>query len=338
MSDTNPMHQQLLGHLLGALDDEEQDWVEARLQDDEEYRRTWVELRRKMAPVMAARPDFEPPPGLADRTCRLVASFAPVARRAKPRRHGMSADWAFPGRSARVSWLDLTAVALVLVVVGVLVPPAIYASRFQSRLATCQDGLRQVGQAIDQYGYRHGSDLLMYADNERLTIAGRMVAELLDEQLAPDDGRTVCPDAWLATQGDLHWSRRAALATWLGNIDHAMPEVSEVGPTWASAAWVNTATTSEPDWSGTSRNGTFIGETDLPPAAVAILADAPSADLPGQTLDCHSGQGRNMFFEDGHVDFLPCSTPRESADAILSQDDLPAVPRVTVPVSFVGWH
>ena len=83
MSDTDPMHQQLLGHLLGALDDDEQEWVEARLEHDEEYRRRWVELRRRLAPLLAVRPDFEPPPGLAERTCRLVASFAPVPRRAE---------------------------------------------------------------------------------------------------------------------------------------------------------------------------------------------------------------------------------------------------------------
>ena len=33
-----------------------------------------------MAPLLAAWPDFEPPPGLAERTCRLVAAFATVAK------------------------------------------------------------------------------------------------------------------------------------------------------------------------------------------------------------------------------------------------------------------
>ena len=92
------------------------------------------------------------------------------------------------------------------------------------------------------------------------------------------------------------------------------------------------------DWSGTWRNGTINGEADPPPAAVALLADAPSADLPDQALDCHDGQGRNMFFEDGHVDFLPCSVPRDAAEAILSHDDSPTTPRVSVPIRFAGWH
>jgi hypothetical protein len=338
MADSNPMHQQLLGHLLGALDDDEQEWVESRLAGDEEYRRCWVELRRKMAPLLAARPDYEPPPGLADRTCRLVASFAPVVKRTKSRRRGMSPDWTFPGDSARLGWLDLTAVALILAVIGILVPPAIHASRFQARLASCQDGLRQVGQAIDQYGYCHGSDLTQYADNERLTAAGQMVADLLDDRLAPDDGRVLCPDAWLAAQGVFRWPRHGEPR--LGRTERQASEIPEVGPSLAAVPWARLVSMSDSDWSGsgTWRNGTFSGEADSIPAAVAILTDAPSADLPGQALECHEGQGRNMFFEDGHVDFLPNSVPRDSADAIPSRDDSPAMPRVTVPVSFAGWH
>ncbi len=36
---TDPIHQQLLGHLLDVLDDDEQDWLETRLENDERYRR-----------------------------------------------------------------------------------------------------------------------------------------------------------------------------------------------------------------------------------------------------------------------------------------------------------
>ena len=76
MGDNDPLHQQLLGHLLGALDDDEQEWVEARLERDEEYRRQWLEWRRRVAPLLALRPDSEPPSGLAEQTCRFVAACA----------------------------------------------------------------------------------------------------------------------------------------------------------------------------------------------------------------------------------------------------------------------
>ena len=288
-----------------------------------------------MAPLLAARPDFEPPPGLAERTCRLVASFAPARRQAESPRRQMSPDWAFPAGVARVSWLDVAAMAMILVVIGILVPPAIHSSRFHARLASCQDGLRQVGQALSQYGYHHGNDLSEYADNEKLTTAGQVVADLFDDQLAPDDGRTICPDAWLAAQGALHWSPH--VGSWTVGTERPAAEVSEVGPSLPTGLWAHAAGMSRLDGSGTWRNGTFSGAEDPPPAAVALLADAPSADLPDQALDCHDGQGRNMFFEDGHVDFLPCSAARDAAEAILS-DDSPVTPRVSVPIKFVGWH
>jgi hypothetical protein len=340
MSDTDPMHQQLLGHLLGALDDDEQEWVESRLERDEEYRRCWVELRRRMAPLLAARPDFEPPPGLAEQTCRLVASFAPVARTSSRKfgspRRGMSPDSAFPAAAARFCWLDVAALAMILMVVGVLVPPAIHASRFHARLASCQDGLRQVGQALSEYGYHHGNNVTEYADNERLTTAGQVVADMLDDRLAPDDGRTLCPDAWLAAQGALHLSPH--IGAWSSGMERPAAELADVGPSLPTGSWMHLASSSSSDWPGTWRNGTLRGDVDPPTTAVALLSDAPSADLPGQILDCHDGQGRNRFFEDGHVDFLPCSTPRDATDVFLSRDDSPTTPRVSVPIRLTGWH
>jgi hypothetical protein len=336
MSDNDPMHQQLLGHLLGALDDDEQEWVDARLEGDESLRREYTELRRRLTPLLTTRPDYDPPPGLADETCRLVASFAPAPRHRETPRRTMSPDLALSSRSNHASWLDVAAVAMVVAVFGILVPPALHAGRFHSRLASCQDGLRQVGLALSLYGYHHGNDLSALADNERLTTAGQFVADLLDSRLAPDDGRTICPEAWLAAQGVFRWPPH--MACWRDGIEGGLAEVAEPSDSLPSGTWAHLAKLSNLNWSGVERNGTIDGSTDSPPAAVALLADAPSADSPDQALDYHDGQGRNRFFEDGHVDFLPCSTPRDTAEAILPRDDVPATPNVTVPVRFAGWH
>jgi hypothetical protein len=333
---TDPIHQQLIGHLLGALDDDEQEWVESRLEHDEEYRRQWGEWRRRLAPLLAMRPDFEPPPGLAERTCRLVAACAPAPRQAEARPGKMSPDLALPGGAAHVGWLDVAAVAVILLVAAILVPPAIHNSRFHSRLASCQEKLRQVGLALAQYGYDHGNPVSELADNERLTDAGQFAAELLDDDLAADDGRAVWPDAWLAVQGAFRWPRHVGAG--LAGVQSPLAEAPETGPPLPNGLPFEIAGTSNRDWPGTWRNGMIDGATAPPPTAVALLADAPSADLPGQAFDCHDGQGRNMFFEDGHVDFLPCSASCNAAEMFLSGDDAPATPRVSVPITFVGWH
>lgn len=332
MADIDPIRQQLLGHLLGALDDDEQEWVDMRLDMDDDYRRQCAALRRKISPLLAARPDFDPPPGLAERTCRLVASFKPAPRRSESPRRAMSPDSALPSRATRISWLDVVAVVTVLAVFGILVPPAIHGGRFQARVASCQDGLRQVGLSLAQYGYHHGSDLSLLADNERLTTAGQFVADLMDTRLPPDDGRTVFPDAWLSVQGVLRWSPQLPdyrdPDSILADSESEYPLLTGTAPRLANLSGFN--------WSGVERNGTIDGSAEFPPAAVALLADAPSADTPDQNpFEYHDGQGRNRFFEDGHVDFLPSSTTRDIADSLSPRDDSPTT---SIPVHFVGWH
>ena len=71
---TDSVQEQLLGHLLGALDDSEQDSVQAQLQCDPQLRREMEEARRLLEPLDEAREAFTPPPGLAEETCRLVFS------------------------------------------------------------------------------------------------------------------------------------------------------------------------------------------------------------------------------------------------------------------------
>lgn len=195
------MHQQLLGHLLGALDDDEQQWLEARLEHDDERRRELARWRRRLTPLEAVRPDFEPPPGLAERTCRLVAAFGPPPVQAVAPLVGMSPDLSSPSRVPRFGWPDVTAIGVLLMTAVIMVLPAIDGSRFHARLASCQDGLRQLGLALTQYSYCHGDALPQLAAGGRLTGAGIFAAELLREELAPETGRSVCPEVWLAAQG-----------------------------------------------------------------------------------------------------------------------------------------
>ncbi len=71
---TDSVQEQLLGHLLGALDDSEQESVETQLQRDSQLRRELGKTRRLLEPLEQAREAFAPPPGLAEQTCRSVFS------------------------------------------------------------------------------------------------------------------------------------------------------------------------------------------------------------------------------------------------------------------------
>ncbi len=74
--------ERLLGYLLEALEDRERESVEKDLKDDPDLQEQLADLRQMLRPLWADDSDFAPSPGLARRTCRLVAAHrAPAPRR-----------------------------------------------------------------------------------------------------------------------------------------------------------------------------------------------------------------------------------------------------------------
>jgi hypothetical protein len=312
----DPMHQQLLGHLLGALDDDEHEGVDARLEHDEEFCRELAVWRQRLAPLEAIRPDFEPPPGLAERTCRYVAARAPHL--AAPQRR--MTPLPIPPNRVTAGLLDMGVATFVAAVVVGLLFPAINSSRFQTRLATCQNGLGQFGLALGQYGFGQRDPLGQLASNGRLTPAGIFATAQLRDGRLGDGCQKVCPDAWLAAQGV--WRASVPVGTPARGLQRPPVEVTWVGPGLTVGPLpdaVQPDGDSCDDWPGTWRDGTMDGWRLPPsPAEMPLLADAPSADLPGQGFWSHGGRGQNVLFEDGHVGFLPSTASRDSADWFLS--------------------
>ena len=66
------MHDELLGYLLGALDDEEQKLVEEYLAAVVDARLSLEILRRGLDPLEADNGHLDPPDGLARRTCQTI--------------------------------------------------------------------------------------------------------------------------------------------------------------------------------------------------------------------------------------------------------------------------
>jgi prepilin-type processing-associated H-X9-DG protein len=306
---TDSTHQQLLGHLFDALDDDEQRWLEARLERDEERRLELSRWRRRLVPLDALRPDFEPPAGLAERTCRMVAAFgSPPVPTVRPRA-AMTPDPSTPSRMPQVGWRDAATVGLVLMTVLTLVLPAINNSRFLARVASCQERLRQIGLALTEYGRRDGEPLPHLAARGRLTGAGVYAASLLRNELGSGTGRYLCSDVWLTVQG----SPFPVVSRSLGVAARRLGSQWLHGPQPANIDSYDLSN----GWPGTWRDGTTGDVSNLLPAAQALMADAPSVDLPGRTIASHDGRGRNLFFADGHVEFVPCSAGADASHALL---------------------
>ena len=336
------MHQLLLGHLLGALDDDEHERVDALLEHDERCCEELLQWRRRLAPLEAIRPEIEPPPDLAARTCHYLAVCVPALVESQDwyRRFAMSSHPAPPSRATRFGWLDAAVVILLLVIAVSMILPAIDSSRFQTRLASCQDGLRQFGLALSQYCDQQQNALGRMAAGGRLTHAGVFAAGLIQDGFSTDTQRPLCPDAWLAAQGVLcKISQReiprgvAKQATRPGTAAlENNPPLVQISPC-RYVAWHNDP---HNDWPGAWRDGMTDGRRIPPaPADVPLLADAPSADPPGQIFAGHRGQGRNVLFEDGRVDFLP-SMPTRDTSIWLLPSARSTTGSISVPVVYVN--
>src|SRR4051794_747421 len=75
---TSPSREHLLGYLLGALSPEENEQIEIEIDQNPALRAEMQRLKACVENVGLAedRPAFEPPAGLAERTCRFVMNAA----------------------------------------------------------------------------------------------------------------------------------------------------------------------------------------------------------------------------------------------------------------------
>ena len=74
------MHQQLLGHLLGALDDDEHARVDARLEHDAEYCRELARWRQRLGPIGGDAARFRAAAGLGGADVPLCCRVHVAAR------------------------------------------------------------------------------------------------------------------------------------------------------------------------------------------------------------------------------------------------------------------
>jgi hypothetical protein len=186
------------------------------------------------------------------------------------------------------------------------------------------------------------------ASGGRLTTAGLFASELLKQGAAAANDRLPCPDAWLAAQGMHGWISLRPRTDRVNGPESVAPgsffaaeRLPRHNPLLIEQAGENdldSTPTDLTDWPGTWRDGTTDGPRLAPLATAALLADAPSVDLPGQVPEGHGGQGRNLFFEDGHVDFVPVSAPRDAIKALLLPRERFPAAGSSAPVILISDH
>ena len=305
---TDRAREEIVGYLLGALDDSEREALEVRLKTDPEYQRQWAIVRRQMGqltPIVGQLADDVPPPaGLARRTCDFVFSHA---RRMQPaRRRPMTPYAGLPGLGSSVHWLDVTVAAVVLVVAALAVLPAVQGSRFQARLAACQDNLRQLGVALTDYSRRNHDRFPEVPQQGSLAAAGIYAPILVREGFLTDSRRVICPESPQADDPDVRVPSIEELQVACNCEAQSLRQM--MGGSYGYCL-------------GHLENGVLAPTKNTARVHFAVMADAPSESLPGHQSLNHGGRGQNVLFEDGLVEFAVSSQPVAGADDIFANDD-----------------
>ncbi len=153
---------QLLGYLLGALDEAERERIDERLARDPGLAAELARVEESLEPFRAVTRVHAPTPGLAARTCRKVFAYsqALAGRRGEPRAarrpvreraRAMSPAAVPPTSTAAWGWSDLLVAVSVFLAIAGLIFPAIQSSRMNMRLVACQNNLRQLGLTEAQF-------------------------------------------------------------------------------------------------------------------------------------------------------------------------------------------
>ncbi|MBI1901632.1 MAG: hypothetical protein HYS13_11060, partial [Planctomycetia bacterium] len=136
--------EQLLGYLLGALDDDEVRRLEERLRVETALKRELERLCDAMRGLDDG-PSPAPPPDLAERACRFVKREARMLPQCVPL-----------ARCGGWSLRDAVAAAAVLLALLLLFFPMVGYSRYHADVTACQNNLRGLGLALSRFADRNG--------------------------------------------------------------------------------------------------------------------------------------------------------------------------------------
>jgi hypothetical protein len=286
---SSPSREHLLGYVLQALSAEEHEQVEAELDQNPRLR---AELNRLESCVgqfgMTEKPDaFDPPSGLAARTCEFIAAQAvePVVTPAGALAYQpIESHWRF-------TWSDFVTIAAVVVAAASLFFPMLSLSRFQSQVYACQYQLQQIGRGLHGYSDLQADHSFPGPEVEGPRAAAGVVAPLLVSHKLVEPRVFLCPATSVMRQA--------------GEFVIPLPEELDAAVGQKLKALQQTMGGDYGYNFGYVDGGKLLRTCNLQRSDFALVGDAPSNSRPRRASGNHRGRGQNILFEDGHVKFLP---------------------------------
>ena len=287
------MREDLVGHLLGALEPTESKAIEMALADPQSgpgLRRDLERLRGALKPLAGDRDVLPAPAGLAGRTMRFIvaqeAAAKAAADRPLPMPRGLSAEDAPPRSRGSRAWIDRAIMAATALAACVLVAPLLLDSIAQARARRAERNLLKTSGALQGYAEAHRV-FPTPPDSGPLSRAGLYAPTLVSEQrLVADDGTLLCPDSALSKSGTFR-----------------VPTLEDLNAAVGTPRFEEMIRTMGGDYGYTlghrDASGTLQPNLDRRRAHHPLMADAPNDG--GERSSNHPDGIHHVLFEDGHV-------------------------------------
>ena len=287
------MREDLIGHLLGAIEPSESKAIEKALADPHGgpmLRQDLDRLRMALEPLAGDRDVLPPPAGLAGRTMRFIveqeAAAKASANRPLPMPRGLTTEDSPPsGRGAR-AWVDRAIMAASALAACVLVAPLLLDSIAQSRARRAERNLLKTSGALQGYADAHRV-FPTPPSSGPLSRAGLYAPTLVSEQrLVADDGTLICPDTALSKSGTFR-----------------VPTLEELNAAVGTPQFEKMVRTMGGDYGYTlghrDASGGLQPNLDRRRTHHPLMADAPNEG--GERSSNHPDGIHHVLFEDGHV-------------------------------------
>lgn len=280
-----PTQEDLLGYLLGALDEAEQERVKRYIAGHPDIQCELGRIEDCLRPLRMIETPAEPPGGLARRTCQFV--YASGESWVAPRRDGAAAESFSQG-----GWQlwDLTMLMSVAVLMAMLVMPAVYQSRESARRLACASNLRTISHSLRSYSELHGGRLPALPTSGPAAVAGAYALTLKSAGFLPADHYIICPATHSgAFENPFYIPSHEYLASLHG--DQLRNAQRQLGGSYGYHI-------------GQLINDMLVAAQDLGRNDFAIMSDAPEHGRGLGLVACHPGNGRNVLFESGRVSYV----------------------------------
>lgn len=292
------MDDNLVGYLLGSLDEQTHKEVERCLATDADAARRLEVLRLALEPLAADAEPIAPAPGLVIRTLGKVAEH--ITQRTLPkaptRTQAPNIERAFWRRAD-----FLVAASILLTVLGLGIPALLHLRNAGgANRIDCQNNLREMFVALQSY---HDQRRVFPDINSAGPYkAAGLVAPLLQEAGCwPARVSARCPGNGPPINLSVSLQELNAM-----DPDRAMPLIAQLIPGYAYSLGYK-------DAANNIRAPRL--DPDLPNSLVPIMSDAPGDVLTGNSPN-HGGTGQNVLFQDGHVRYTTIRTVGLASDDI----------------------